>query len=109
MVDQRIQRFRAVRRVGRRYPEEARGVAVAYARSRERDGATVHRAARELGIPMTTLQSWMRASMPAFQRVTVEAAAVRGARLVVRTPSGLIVEGLDVAGVAELSRALSSR
>jgi transposase-like protein len=108
-VDQRIRRFRAARRAGRRYPEEARGVAVAYARAREREGATVHRAARELGIPMTTLQSWMRASVPAFQRITVEAAAAREVRLVVRTPSGLIVEGLDVAGVVELSRALSSR
>jgi len=58
---------------------------------------------------MTTLQSWMRATMPAFQRVAVETAPVSEARLVVRTPSGLIVEGLDVAGVAELSRALLSR
>ena len=112
-MDQRIRRFRAVsrgRRRGRRgYPEEARGVAVAYARSREREGASVHRTARELGLPMTTLQLWMRASIPAFQRVTVEAPPTREARLVVRTPSGLIVEGLDVAGVVELSRALSSR
>jgi hypothetical protein len=58
---------------------------------------------------MTTLQSWMRAAVPTFQRITVEAAAAREVRLVVRTPSGLIVEGLDVAGVVELSRALSSR
>jgi transposase-like protein len=84
-------------------------MAVAYARSREREGASVHRAARELGLPMTTLQSWMRASTPAFRRVTIEAAPDHEVRLVVRTPSGLIVEGLDVAGVAELSRALSPR
>jgi transposase-like protein len=110
MVDQRIQRFRAVRRVGRRYPEEARGVAVAYGRARERDGATVYRAARELGIPMQTLQAWMRAAAPAFRRVTVEApAASAPPRLVVRTPSGLIIEGLDVLGVAALARALASQ
>jgi hypothetical protein len=46
---------------------------------------------------------------PAFQRVTVDPTPASATRLVVRTPSGLIVEGLDVAGVAELSRALSSR
>jgi hypothetical protein len=113
MVDQRIQSFRAARRAvqrgGRVYPAEARSLALAYARSREREGATVHRAARELGIPMPTLQSWMRASAPAFQRVMVEATPESATRLVVRTPSGLIVEGLDVAGVAELSRALLSR
>jgi hypothetical protein len=57
---------------------------------------------------MPTLQSWMRRS-PAFQRVTVDPTPASATRLVVRTPSGLIVEGLDVAGVAELSRALSSR
>lgn len=113
MLDQRIRRFRTVSRVDRRgrrgYPEEARGLAVAYARSRGREGASVHRAARELGLPMVTLQSWIRASVPAFQRVMVEAQPARSALLVVRTPSGLIVEGLDVAGVVELSRALSSR
>jgi hypothetical protein len=113
MVDQRIQQFRAARRAagrGRRvYPVEARSVAVAYARSREREGSTVHRAARELGIPMITLQSWIRRSTSAFRRVTVEATPAIAMRLVVRTPSGLIVEGLDVAGVAELSRALLSR
>jgi transposase-like protein len=113
-MDQRIRRFRtACRREERgrgRYPAGARDAAVAYGRARERDGATVHRAARELGIPMQTLQAWMRAAAPAFRRVTVEAPdASAPPRLVVRTPSGLIVEGLDVAGVAELSRALAPR
>ncbi len=112
-MEEGIKRFRAARRTagrGRRgYPVEARSVAVAYARSREREGATVHRAAQELRLPMTTLQSWMRRSTSAFRRVTVEAAPASTLRLVVRTPSGLIVEGLDVVGVAELSRALLSR
>jgi transposase-like protein len=111
-MDERVRQFRGARRAegGQRgYPVEARSVAVAYARARQREGATVHRVARELGIPMTTLQSWMRRSTSTFQRVTVETAPASAARLVVRTPSGLIVEGLDVTGVAELSRALSSR
>jgi hypothetical protein len=58
---------------------------------------------------MPTLQAWTR-SAAAFRRVTVEAAATSTShRLIVRTPSGLIVEGLDVAGVAELARALAPR
>jgi hypothetical protein len=58
---------------------------------------------------MPTLQAWMR-STPAFRRVTVEPATVGAPhRLIVRTPSGLIVEGLDVAGVVELARAYAAR
>ena len=112
-MDERVRRFRGMRPRGRggrrRYPVEARDVAVAYARSRGREGATLHRAARELGIPLPTLQAWTR-SAAAFRRVTVEAAATSAPpRLVVRTLSGLIVEGLDVAGLAELARALAPR
>ena len=112
-MDERIRRFRACRRPRsgrRRYSAEARAAAAAYGLSRSGEGGSVHRAARELGIPMQTLQRWMRAARPAFRRVTVEAdAVVCGRPLVVRMPSGLIVEGLDIAGVAELSRVLSSR
>src|SRR5262245_42091715 len=91
-----------------RYPVEARE-GVADGKSRGREGATVHRAARELGIPMPTLQAWTR-SAPAFRRVMVEATVPSvPPRLIVRTPSGLVIEGLDVAGVAELARALAPR
>lgn len=112
-MDERVRRFRGMRPRGRggrrRYAAEARDVAVAYAKARGREGATLHRAARELGIPMPTLQAWTR-SAPAFRRVTVEPApASAPQRLIVRTPSGLIVEGLDVAGVVELARALAPR
>jgi hypothetical protein len=113
-MDQRIRRFRAACRRGvrgrRRYPIEAHRAAVEYARWRQRDGATVHRAAGELGLPMPTLQVWMRAAAPAFRRVAVAPTVPsESARLVARMPSGLSIEGLDLAGVVTLARALESR
>jgi len=107
-MDERVRRFRSMRPRGRgggrrRHSGDARDVAVAYAKSRGREGATLHRAVRELGIPMPTLQAWSR-SASAFRRVTVEpATASAPQRLIVRTPSGLIVEGLDVVGVVDLA------
>jgi hypothetical protein len=111
-MDERLKAFRRMRPRGRggrrRYPAEARKLAIAYAKARGREGAKPHRAARELGIPMQTLQGWSRPDAT-FRRVTIEPAAAAPPRLIVRTLSGLIIEGLDVAGIAELSRALAPR
>jgi hypothetical protein len=115
-MDERVRRFRVaadrhrgVRKRGR-YPIEARRAAVEYAQSRQREGATIHRAATELDLPMPTLQVWMQAAAPVFRRVAVAPAmSSESARLVARTPSGLSIEGLDLAGVVTLARALESR
>jgi len=94
---------------GRRYPAELKRQGEAYLRARHAAGATTSAAARELGLRRHTLESWMGSASlerpPLFLPVSVTEEPTW--RVVVHGPAGLRIEGLDVAGVAELLRRLA--
>ena len=98
-----------LRGAGRRYPAELRRQGAAYLAARREAGGTVSAVLRELGVRRDTLAGWARPTgaprKPRFVPVTV-VGGVAGL-IVVHGPHGVRVEGLDVAGVAELLRRLA--
>ena len=100
-----------------RYSAAFRAEVVLIARARVADGIAVARIARELGLRTQTLSLWLRGTpATALRAVRVErdpdsaipvAVATSGIRPVVVTPSGLRVEGLDLAGIVQLMRSLA--
>ena len=119
-MDVTIDQFRkeaAKRKRGRRrgsasYPLEMRRFAVDYAVGAIADGGSVSRAARELGVSEVTLAKWMQAAEAddgpgEFREVVVERPEVTAGGLVVVTPSGFRVEGLDLTGAAALLRVIA--
>jgi predicted transcriptional regulator len=76
----------------------------AYARARRAAGATVRAIASELGIAVRTAKRWVAADRGEGVLVPVRVVAARSTRadLVVVTPSGLRVEGLDIDAVCTL-------
>ncbi|MGB8931784.1 MAG: hypothetical protein WCC48_11110 [Anaeromyxobacteraceae bacterium] len=104
----------AVRRAGKRgpgkrYPAELRRRGAAYLKARQAAGAPLSAVLRELGVRRETLAGWSApeeiAERPRFVPVAVVEAPA--GRIVVHGPGGLRIEGLDVAGVAELLRRLA--
>ena len=104
----------AVRRAGRRgpgrrYPAELRRRGAEYLRARQGAGAPLSAILRELGVRRETLAGWAAPMDPAarsrFVPVTVMEAPA--GRIVVHGSGGVRVEGLDVAGVADLLRRLA--
>src|SRR2546425_367863 len=96
---------------GVRYPAAFRTTAVALARPRLATGSSCVRVAQELGLPRTSLARWLqRRPTPRLRPVAVRPApappAPLGADVVLITPQGLRVEGLDRAGLVALLRAL---
>ena len=104
----------AVRQAGprdarQRYPAALRRQGVAYLAARQASGATASAVARELAVRRDTLLWWTRprrAAKPGFVPVSVVGGQPID-QIVVRGPHGVRVEGLDVAGVAELLRRLA--
>ena len=103
---------------GTRYSPAFRAEVVIHARDQVRAGVAVSRIARDLGLRPKTLTLWMRDTrVSKLRAVRVEhdgrpvsaTAAVAAAerRLVVVTPSGVRVEGLDVDGVVQVLRLLA--
>jgi transposase len=103
----------AVRHAGRRnarqrYPAAVRRQGVTYLAARRASRATASAVARELAVRRDTLLWWTRprrASKPGFVPVTVVDGPAD--RIVVHGPRGVRVEGMDLAGVAELLRRLA--
>lgn len=100
------------RGAGRRYPPAARRLAVEYFRRRRAAGTSVEAISRELGVKRHTLVGWTAAARevattPLFVPVNVVADATTKSRIVVHGSAGVRVEGLDLAGVAELLRRLA--
>jgi len=97
------------RGAGKRYPKGLLEKLLSYTVARRRQGATLVTIGEEVGMSWKTLARWMggRKSRARFERVEViEPVAVVARPLIVHGPRGLRVEGLDVAGVAELLRKL---
>lgn len=91
----------------RRYPPELKARIAAFARRQLDAGARVSVVAKSLDMAPQTLERII-SEEPTVGLVPVRVLeAPAPPRLVVRAPCGIVVEGLDVSGVAELIRALS--
>ena len=103
---------------GTRYSAAFRAEVVVHARGQVRAGVAVSRIARDLALRPKTLTLWMRDTrVSKLRAVRVERDArpvsVTGAvaaverRVVVVTPGGVRVEGLDLDGVVQVLRLLA--
>lgn len=92
---------------GHRYPKPVLEQLVAYARARRKQGATLMTIADEVGVGWKSLSRWLvePEQSPRLHRVRVVVPPA-GWRVVVHAPHGVRIEGLDVAGIAELLRKL---
>lgn len=110
-MDARIRRFRqealqqGVGTVGKRYSAALRRLAVAVVE--EHRDEPLSRIARQLGVSVVSLQRWVEQAQPArFRPVQVrldaEPEAPAAGAVVLITPRGYRVEGLDAAGLAAL-------
>ena len=100
--------------LGVRYPQALRELAVAYFHEAHRQGRSRRRAAEALGVSDVTLSRWIEEAGPdvpelvetaALREVVVTDSRPRGSLSLV-TPEGYRVEGLGVAELAEVLRAL---
>jgi hypothetical protein len=96
---------------GVRYPAAFRTAAVALARPRLATGLPFLRVAQELGLPTKSLARWLqRRPTPRLRPVAVRPDPVPPSRpaagVVLFTPQGFRVEGLDRAGLVAVLRAL---
>lgn len=89
----------------RRYPPELRGELAAVVRAHPE--LSLSSLARRLDMAQQTLSRMVTSASVAFVPVRVVGEPAGSTALRVHGPRGLVVEGLDVAGVAELLRALS--
>ena len=94
-----------------RYPASVRAAVVALVRARLGQGQSLARVARGVGISFPTLANWLAApGAPALRPVTVaptaEPAAPPRSTLVLVTPQGFRVEGLDGDTLVAVLRAL---
>jgi len=100
-------------RTGTRYPEDLRAEIVTLARSGRATGRSLSTLARAVGLSVPTLTGWLRRPAPRrLRRVTVapspSAALVAPTpRLVLITPQGFRVEGLDLATMVTTLRLLA--
>jgi Helix-turn-helix domain len=104
----RLAKGRAPRSV--RYPVAVRDAAVALGRTRLREGHSVNRIARELGISEPTLAGWLRTRGPAVLRpvaVALDPEPPRAAGFVLIAARGVRVEGLDRDTLIAVLRALA--
>lgn len=112
-----VVRLRGGRRAGAvRYSRELMAFAVAHAHELLADGRSIHAAAKELGVAMMTLHSWLlRAdadpkgrvrSLPTRTRLLLRPEPAQ--TLTVTTASGHVVSGLDLEQATALLRALSA-
>lgn len=92
-------------RRGACYPEKLKKLALAALSEAEERGLGATSVARELGIHADTLRSWRDAT--ALVPVRVIESRTEQSSLVVIAAGGLRIEGLDIAGLAELIRRLA--
>ena len=92
---------------GVRFDERARQAALQHAQRVIADGGSLKRASRELGIAYGALRRWRPVRVRPLVRAGEVAEADARGRIVVVLRSGARIEGLDLAGVAELVRRLS--
>jgi len=98
---------------GRWYPEALKREVLAYLAARRKEGRGLKTTSAELGMPQRSIKLWSSSPRPsgAARFVPMTAAAstavdVPGPRLVVLGPTGVRIEGMDVAMLADLLRRL---
>ena len=116
-IEREVMAFReAVKRAGRRgpgrrYPEDVRRRGAAYLRARQAAGAPLSAVLRELWVRRETLAGWATPAKTGADQsprfVPVAVVDTPAGRIVVHGPGGIRVEGLDVAGLADLLRRLA--
>lgn len=107
------------RKTGTRYPKPLRLRALVYCRARQSEGHTLTAIAIELGLATFTLRHWLAADAPEsalealpntphFQPVHIIESPPqhRKSAFLLRGPSGITIEGLDIQSLAELIRRL---
>ena len=110
-MDRLLKRFRreAKARPNQTYPEQLRRMAAKYARKRVTAGKAIAAISKELGVAEQSLRNWMRADTD-FRRVQVTepvpAEQSDTGTLVLISPSGYRLEGLDMASAFQLLRTL---
>ncbi len=95
----------------RPYPLALRESAVEAAQEGLAAGRSLTSLAREMQLPLHTLQRWLARHRPAFRPVTITTGVASGSRvaaLVLHTVHGHRLEGLDVASAITVLRALES-
>jgi len=101
----------AARGSGHRYPEALRNKIVLHARPRRARGESLAAISRDLEVTAPTLQRWLSSSgSSGFRRVEVASAEPMPASSpapAVILPSGVRIEGLDLAGLVILLRELA--
>lgn len=117
-MDERAGRFRtaALRyqrgKSGRgiRYPEELHQEAVSYAMARRRRGDSLLAISRDLGVKPVTLSRWLQQARDLEFRpveiVTSDPTAPAATGVIVTTPGGIRIEGLDLESLIALLRRL---
>jgi hypothetical protein len=111
-MDREIRKLRAAlaRREGgrgRRFSAELRRQIAGVGRRLRREGASWSGIGAELGLPTATVRRLCDSDAPGFAPVEIIGDAATGDGLVVTTPSGFRVEGLDAHGAVVLIRQLS--
>jgi hypothetical protein len=97
---------------GRPYPRPLLEQLLAYTVARRRQGATLLTIGQELGMSWRTLSRWVSERALSVPRETaaafhpVQIASRPRSEVIVRGPHGIVIEGLDVDGVAELVKRL---
>jgi hypothetical protein len=95
----------------RRYPPKLRATIAEYARARLQAGGPRKSVVQELGVSDPTLVRFLAESPRVGElrpvRLIAPIPVASPPPVVVRTAGGLLVEGLDIAGVAALVRALA--
>lgn len=97
-------------RGGWRYNKEARGLAIGFCQEQRRLGSPFSAIAESLGITTLTLGRWLEEpAQPTFHQIEVRpvadpALSAGGLRVVL--PSGLAIEGVNLAQALELARLL---
>ena len=112
-MDEKLKAFQEAaggvgRGAGRKFTRAAIGLGGEYARARRSEKASWPAIAGELGVGEATAQRWASRAVRAegFHRVTVVDEPVRAAFTAV-LPGGVRVEGLDLATLIALAKALS--
>ena len=100
-----------VRRRGARVPARLRAEITAYAREQRTAGVPVRAIARETGVSTESVRRWLagpgRLRRPMMSAVAVTIGPHVPGSVVLVSPSGYRVEGLDVSGVAAVLRQLA--
>lgn len=96
-------------RVRWRCPEGLREEILELARERQGSGLSVLKIAQELGLSESTLLRWLKAGTSQLRPVRIAEAppVIASAPLVLVTPNGYRLEGLNTASAAEVLRRLA--